>query len=316
MIVSRRTLGALALGAFAANLGGPAANAEDKVIRIGYQKYGNAILLKAKGTLEPKLAAIGYKVTWAEFPFGPPLLEAINAGAIDFGHTGEAPPIFAQAGGSSIVYVANEPPAPEGEAILVPKDSPIKSVADLKGKKIAYAKGSNSNYFAVKALEQAGIKYGEYEPVHLAPADARAAFETGRVDAWAIWDPFYASAQAGTEARVLTDGKNIVSNHQFYLASKSYVGPNAKAIDVVLAELRAVDDWVKADPKAAAAQLSAPIGIPAPILEAALKRQSYGIKPIDDAVIAEQQSIADKFFALGLLPKAITVKEIAWRAGT
>lgn len=316
MIVSRRTLGALALGAFAANLGAPAANAEDKVIRIGYQKYGNAILLKAKGTLEPKLAAIGYKVTWAEFPFGPPLLEAINAGAIDFGHTGEAPPIFAQAGGSSIVYVANEPPAPEGEAILVPKDSPIKSVADLKGKKVAYAKGSNSNYFAVKALEQAGIKYGEYEPVHLAPADARAAFETGRIDAWAIWDPFYASAQAGTGARVLTDGKNIVSNHQFYLASKSYVGPNAKAIDVVLAELRAVDDWVKADPKAAAAQLSAPIGIPAPILEAALKRQSYGIKPIDDAVIAEQQSIADKFFALGLLPKAITVKEIAWRAGT
>lgn len=316
MIVSRRTLGALALGAFAANLGTSVANAEDKVIRIGYQKYGNAILLKAKGTLEPKLAAIGYKVTWAEFPFGPPLLEAINAGAIDFGHTGEAPPIFAQAGGSSIVYVANEPPAPEGEAILVPKDSPIKSVADLKGKKIAYAKGSNSNYFAVKALEQAGIKYGEYEPVHLAPADARAAFETGRVDAWAIWDPFYASAQAGTEARVLTDGKNIVSNHQFYLASKSYVGANAKAIDVVLAELKAVDDWVKADPKEAATQLSAPIGIPAPILETALKRQSYGIKPIDDAVIAEQQSIADKFFALGLLPKAITVKEIAWRAGT
>ena len=142
------------------------------------------------------------------------------------------------------------------------------------------------------------------------------AFETGRVDAWAIWDPFYASAQAGTEARVLTDGKNIVSNHQFYLASKSYVGANAKAIDVVLAELKAVDDWVKADPKEAATQLSAPIGIPAPILETALKRQSYGIKPIDDAVIAEQQSIADKFFALGLLPKAITVKEIAWRAGT
>ncbi|SFV25823.1 sulfonate ABC transporter substrate-binding protein [Hyphomicrobium facile] len=316
MIVSRRTLGALALAAFAANLGAATANAEDKVIRIGYQKYGNAILLKAKGTLEPKLAAIGYKVTWAEFPFGPPLLEAINAGAIDFGHTGEAPPIFAQAAGSAIVYVAHEPPAPEGEAILVPKNSPIKSVAELKGKKIAYAKGSNSNYFAVKALEKAGIKYGEYEPVHLAPADARAAFETGRVDAWAVWDPFYASAQAGADARVLTDGKGVVSNHQFYLASKSYVGPNTKAIDVVLTELKAVDDWVKADPKAAAAQLSGPIGIPAPILETALKRQSYGIKPIDDAVIAEQQSIADQFFALGLLPKAITVKEIAWRAGT
>ncbi len=316
MIISRRHLGAIALAAFAANLGSLTANAEDKVIRIGYQKYGNAILLKAKGTLEPKLAAIGYKVTWSEFPFGPPLLEAINAGAIDFGHTGEAPPVFAQAAGSAIVYVAHEPPAAEGEAILVPKDSPIKSVAELKGKKVAYAKGSNSNYFAVKALEKAGIKYGEFEPVHLAPADARAAFESGKVDAWAIWDPYYASAEATGNARVLTDGKGIVSNHQFYLAGKSYVDANSKAIDVVLAELKAVDDWVKSDPKAAAEQLSPPIGIPAPILEAALKRQSYGIKPLDNAVVAEQQNIADQFHALGLLPKAIKVEEIVWRAGT
>ncbi len=261
------------------------------MIRIGYQKYGNVILLKAKGTLEAKLQAIGYKVTWAEFPFGPPLLEAINAGAIDFGHTGEAPPVFAQAAGSAIVYVANEPPAPEGEALLVPKDSPIKSVAELKGKKVAYAKGSNSNYFAVKALEKAGVKWGEFEPVHLAPADARAAFESGKVDAWSIWDPYYASAEVGAGARVLTDGKGIVANHQFYLANKSYVEGNAKAIDVVLAELKAVDEWVKSDPKAAADQLSPPIGIPAPVLEAALKRQSYGIKPIDDFVIAAQQSI-------------------------
>jgi len=316
MTLSRRTLGTLALGAVAMSVGSLGANAEDKVIRIGYQKYGNVILLKAKGTLEPKLAAIGYKVTWAEFPFGPPLLEAINAGAIDFGHTGEAPPVFAQAAGSSIVYVAHEPPAAEGEAILVPKDSPIKSLAELKGKKVAFAKGSNSNYFAVKALEKAGIKYGEFEAVHLAPADARAAFESGKVDAWAIWDPYYASAEAGAGARVLTTGKGIVSNHQFYLASRNYVEPNAKAIDVVLSELKAVDDWVKSDPKAAAEQLSPPIGIPAPVLEAALKRQGYGIKPLDDAVVAEQQSIADQFHALGLLPKAIKVNEIVWRAGT
>ena len=316
MGISRRLLGTLALGAIATQLGSAAARAEDKIIRIGYQKYGNVILLKAKGTLEPKLAAIGYKVTWSEFPFGPPLLEAINAGAIDFGHTGEAPPVFAQAAGSSIVYVAHEAPAPAGEAILVPKDSPIKSVGDLKGKKLAFAKGSNSHYFAVKALEKAGVKYGEFEPVHLAPADARAAFETGKVDAWAIWDPYYASAEAAGNARVLTDGKGLVSNHQFFLASKNYVEPNAKAIDVVLAELKAVDDWVKSNPKAAAEQLSPPIGIPAPVLEAALVRQSYDIKPLDDAVIAEQQSIADQFHALGLLPKPIKVNEIVWRAGS
>jgi len=316
MSFTRRGFGALALGALALGSTALSASAEDKVIRIGYQKYGNVILLKAKGTLEPKLEAIGYKVTWAEFPFGPPLLEAINAGAIDFGHTGEAPPVFAQAAGSAIVYVAHEPPAPGGEAILVPKDSPIKSVAELKGKKVAYAKGSNANYFAVKALEKAGVKYGEFEPVHLAPADARAAFESGKVDAWSIWDPFYASAEATANARVLQDGTGVVSNHQFYLAGRSAVEKHAKAIEVVLAELNAVNEWVRQDPKAAAEQLAPGTGVPAAILETALKRQSYGVKPLDAKVIEEQQKIGDLFHSLGLIPKTIKVDEIVWRAGS
>jgi len=316
MSITRRGFGAFALGAIALSATALSAQAEDNVIRIGYQKYGNVILLKAKGTLEPKLAEIGYKVAWTEFPFGPPLLEAINARAIDFGHTGEAPPVFAQAAGSAIVYVAYEPPAPGGEGLLVPKDSPIKSVADLKGKRVAYAKGSNANYFAVKALEKAGVKFGEFEPVHLAPADARAAFESGKVDAWSIWDPFYASAQAGGNARLLVDGIGIVANHQFYLAHKDYAEKHRQAIKILLTELDAVNQWVKSDPKAAAEQLSPPIGIPVPILEAALKRQSFGVKAVDDAVVADQQKIADTFFALGLIPKQIKVDEAVWRAGS
>jgi len=316
MTITRRGLGAFALSALALSLTTLSAQAEDHVIRIGYQKYGNVILLKAKGTLEPKLAEIGYKVAWTEFPFGPPLLEAINARAIDFGHTGEAPPVFAQAAGSAIVYVAYEPPAPAGEGLLVLKGSPIKSVADLKGKRVAYGKGSNANYFAVKALEKAGIKYGEFEPAHLAPADARAAFESGKVDAWSIWDPYYASAEASGKARLLIDGTGIVANHQFYLAHKEYAEKHRQAIKILLAELDAVNQWVKSDPKAAAEQLSPPIGIPASILETALKRQSFGVKPIDDGVIADQQSIADTFFTLGLIPKKIKVDEAVWRAGS
>src|SRR6185437_7746891 len=180
----RATLGALALGAFAIGISSNEASAEDKVIRIGYQKYGNVILLKNKGTLEGKLAPLGYKVEWSEFPSGPPLLEALNAGAIDFGHAGEAPPIFAQAASAQFVYVAHEPPAPKGEAILVPKNSPLKSVADLKGKKVELNKGSNVHYLLVKALEKAGVSYSDIHPQFLAPADARAAFESGQVDAW------------------------------------------------------------------------------------------------------------------------------------
>ncbi|HVZ03979.1 sulfonate ABC transporter substrate-binding protein [Hyphomicrobium sp.] len=316
MNFTRRTLGALTLGAIAVGLAAGTAGAEDKIVRIGYQKYGNVILLKNKGTLEGKLAPLGYKVEWSEFPSGPPLIEALNAGAIDFGHAGEAPPIFAQAASAQFVYVAHEPPAPKGEAILVPKNSPLKSVADLKGKKVALNKGSNVHYLLVKALEKAGVSYADIHPQFLAPADARAAFESGQVDAWVIWDPYQASAEVATGAKTLRDGTGLVANTQFYLASKSFVQNNPKAIEAVIAALKDVDESVKGNTNAAAKELSAAIGIPVPVLEIALNRQSYDVKPIDDTVIADQQKIADTFFKLGLIPKAINVKDIAWRAGS
>jgi sulfonate transport system substrate-binding protein len=289
---------------------------QDKVVRIGFQKYGKLVLLKSKGTLEDKLKAAGYKVVWTEFPSGPPLLEALNVGAIDFGNTGEAPPIFAQAAGAPIQYVAYEPPAPQGEAILVPKDSKLTSVADLRGKKIALNKGSNVHYLLVKALEKAGVKYSEVEPVFLAPADARAAFERGAVDAWVIWDPFQAAAEAATGAGTLADGTGVVSNYQFYFSSKKFLESSSGIVDLVLAELREVDDWAKGDIHAVANQLAPAIGLPVGVVEVALKRQSYGIKPITDSVIADQQRVADTFFALGLLPKQIKISDAARRPGT
>jgi sulfonate transport system substrate-binding protein len=290
--------------------------AQEKIVRIGFQKYGKLVLLKSKGTLDEKLKPLGYKVSWTEFPSGPPLLEAINVGAIDFGNTGEAPPIFAQAAGAPLVYVAYEPPAPKGEAILVPKDSKLRTVADLKRKKVALNKGSNVHYLLVKALEKAGVKYSDIEPVFLAPADARAAFERGSVDAWVIWDPFQAAAELATQARTLADGTGLVANHQFYLASRKLAENDAKAIDVVLAELAEVDAWAGRDIKAVAEQFSPSVGLPVPVIELALTRQSYGIKPITPDVIAEQQRIADTFFELKLLPKKINVSDAIRKSGS
>ena len=311
-----RLVATAALSMSIALAGVGASYGQDKVVRIGFQKYGKLVLLKSKGTLEDKLKAAGYKVVWTEFPSGPPLLEALNVGAIDFGNTGEAPPIFAQAAGAPIQYVAYEPPAPKGEAILVPKDSKLTSVADLRGKKIALNKGSNVHYLLVKALEKAGVKYSEVEPVFLAPADARAAFERGAVDAWVIWDPFQAAAEAATGARTLADGTGVVSNYQFYFSSKKFVERDSGIVDLVLAELREVDDWAKGDIHAVANQLAPAIGLPVDVVEVALKRQSYGIKPITDSVIADQQQVADTFFALGLLPKQIKISDAARRPGT
>src|SRR3978361_719343 len=218
---------------------------QEKTIRIGFQKYGKLVLRKGKAWLEEKPKPLGTKVVWTEFPSGPPLLEALNVGAIDFGNTGEAPPIFAQAAGAPIQYVAYEPSAPKGEAILVPKDSKIASVADLKGKKVALNKGSNVHYLLVKALEQAGLKYSDIEPVFLAPADARAAFERGAVDAWVIWDPFQAAAEAATGARTLAPGTRILSNQPFYFSPTKLIETDPKIVDLVLAQLSEVDDWAR-----------------------------------------------------------------------
>jgi sulfonate transport system substrate-binding protein len=312
---SRRTFMSTAGAAIALAQGFGSSHAAGKLIRIGFQKYGTLVLLKAKGALEQKLEPLGYKVSWTEFPSGPPLLEALNVGAIDFGTAGETPPIFAQAADAPIVYVGHEPPAPRGEAILVPKDIAITTVSDLKGKKVALNKGSNVHYLLVKALEKAGVAYADIQPVFLAPADARAAFVRGDVDAWVIWDPYQAAAEAATGARTLTDGAGVVSNHQFYLAAQKFTAGNPQIIDATLAAVDDIDRWAKDNAKTVADQLSPQIGIPAPILEIALTRQSYGVKPLDASVVAEQQRIADTFFKLGLLPKAIDVASAVRRAG-
>lgn len=299
-----------------AMIGAGLAHAEDKVVRIGFQKYGKLVVLKGKGSLEEKLKPLGYTVAWTEFPSGPPLLEAMNVGAIDFGITGETPPIFAQAAGAPLVYVAYDPPAPRGEAILVPKDSPLKSLADLKGKKIALNKGSNVHYLLVKALEKAGINYGDVQLAYLAPADARAAFQRGAVDAWVIWDPYQAAAEESLEARTLADGTNLVPNYQFYFSSRPFLAASPKVVDEIIEALNEADDWAKNNIKAVAEQLSPSVGLPASVIAKSLERESYGIKRIDDDVIASQQRIADTFLALGLLPKAVKVSEAQRKSGS
>lgn len=308
----RRTLALLSAfvaGAITTALPGAALAQSKEVLRIGFQKYGTLTILKARGTLDKRLAAQGIEVQWREFPAGPQLLEGLNVGSVDFGTVGEAPPIFAQAANANLVYVANEPPAPGGEAIILPKDSPIKTVAELKGKKIALNKGSNVHYLLVKALEKAGVDYKDVQTVYLPPADARAAFERGSVDAWVIWDPFLAAAERQLGARVLADGKGLVSNHQFYLAARPYAEKNPAIVKAIIEELAKTDEWSSKNHKEVAAILAPQVGLEPSIVELAASRFSYGIKPISEAVLAEQQKIADVFSSLNLIPKKIVIKD-------
>ncbi|MGE8504134.1 MAG: sulfonate ABC transporter substrate-binding protein [Pseudomonas sp.] len=308
-ITLRRSLVAL----FAAAISfGAITQAQAETLRIGYQKYGTLVLLKAKGTLEKRLAEKGVDVKWTEFPGGPQLLEGLNVGSVDFGVTGETPPVFAQAAGADLLYVAHEPPAPTGEAILVPKDSSIKSVAELKGKKVALNKGSNVHYLLVRALEDAGLKYSDITPVYLPPADARAAFERGSVDAWVIWDPFQSAAEQQLQARTLRDGTGLVDNHQFYLATRPYAEKNPQVIGTLVEEIRGVGEWVKGNLDEATSQVAPLIGLSPEITRQAVERQGYGAQFITPEVVKAQQKIADTFTELKLIPKKLTIKDVIW----
>lgn len=248
---------------------------------------------------------------WTEFTAGPVQLEALNVGSIDFGDVGEAPPIFAQAAGAPLAYVATTLPRPQSEAVLVPKGSAIRTVAELKGKKVALNKGSNVHYFIAKLIEKHGLAYSDLNLVFLPPADARAAFEKGSVDAWVIWDPFLAAAEKSLEARVLADATGVVGNRGYYFSSLGYAAKNADVLAIAIEEINKVDVWGTAHKDDLAAEFAALWGLPKPVAELTVARAAYGTSPISKAVLAEQQKIADTFFDLKLIPRRISVLEAA-----
>ncbi len=279
-------------------------------LRVGNQK-GVLSLLKGRGTLEKRLAPLNVSVKWTEFTAGPVQLEALNVGSIDFGDVGEAPPIFAQAAGAPLAYVAATVPRPASEAVLIPKGSAIKTVADLKGKKVALNKGSNVHYFIVKLAEKHGLPYSDLNLVYLPPSDARAAFEKGSIDAWVIWDPFLAAAEKSLEAKVLADATGVVGNRAYYFSSLDYVAKNQDVLAIVTEEINRIDQWGAANKGEYAAELSALWGIPKPVVDVSVGRAKYGTAPITKAILGEQQKIADTFFDLKLIPKKINVLEAA-----
>ncbi len=287
-----------------------AAQSATRTLRIGYQK-GWLSILKGRGTLEKRLAPLGVNVTWTEFNAGPVQLEALNVGAIDFGDVGEAPPIFAQAAGAPLVYAGATVPRPQLEAIVVPKDSPIQKVADLKGRRIAYNKGSNVQYFLAKLLQKNGLQYTDVQHIHLPPPDARAAFEKGAIDAWIIWDPFLASAQKTLDARLLVDAKGVVNNRQYYFTSRDFATKNTDVLKIAIAEVNTIDSWIRDNKSVAAAELATVLGLDKSITELFVSRAAYGTNPVTSDILAEQQAIADTFFELKLIPKKLNLLHAA-----
>ncbi|NWA39211.1 sulfonate ABC transporter substrate-binding protein [Pseudomonas reactans] len=291
-----------------------AAWAEDapKTVNIGYQKANIFALLKYRGTLDSDFSKQGITVRWVEFPAGPQMLEGLNVGSIDLAATGDAPPTFAQAAKADLVYLAHSPANPQTEAIVVPENSPIKTVADLKGKRVALNKGSDVNYLLVSALENAGLKYKDVTPVYLPPSDARAAFQRGAVDAWVIWDPYLAEVETHEKARLVKNAEGLVPHYTFYLASRKFADTYPQTAEKVVGELKQLSDWANKNPDGAADILSTSTGLDKAIWAKAVARMPFGAERMTPEVFKEQQALADKFSEIGLLPVKVNVSSATW----
>ena len=313
MITRRTTLAALTAAVTLACASLSRAEAPES-FKVGYQKSASILVVaRQRGLLETRLAELGVdKVDWVEFQFGPPLLEALGSGAVDIGFVGDAPPIFAQAAGANLVYVASTPSVFSG--ILVPGDSPLRTIADLEGKRVALAKGSSSHNFTVQALKTAGLGFDAIEPRYLAPADAAAAFATGAVDAWTVWDPYLALAEQRSGARLLASSASdpALESNSFYLANRDFAEAHPDVLEAALQQIAAATRWGTEHRDELAVISARTTGVDAEAQKVAVNRYDIAIHPITPETLARQQGIADAFFALGLIPKAIDVSAYAW----
>jgi aliphatic sulfonates family ABC transporter substrate-binding protein len=281
-----------------------------KQLRIGYQKNGPLLILKQQALLDQRLP--GVAVQWVEFPSGPPMLEALNARSLDFGTTGDTPPIYAQAAGADLVYVAFKAAPGRDQAILVRRESPIADLADLKGKRVGFTKGSSAHYLVVQALAKAGLRYQDIQPVYLSPPDAAAAFQKGSLDAWAIWDPFYALTERNQPVRALVTSDGIAPRNSFFLARRDYAARYPETITALVGEIEHAGQWADAHREALAQLLTDATGVDLEAQRVAAQRTTYGATFMTDQAVREQQAVADTFFELALVPKHVDVRAAVW----
>ncbi len=277
-------------------------------VRIGYQKNGSLVLLRQQHGLD----AAGIDADWVEFNAGPPLLEALAAGAVDFGAVGDTPPIFAQAAGSELLYVGGQPITGANAAILVAKAGPIQSVADLRGRRMAFTKGSSAHAMVVRILAASGMGPKDIQPVYLQPPDAAAAFRSGSLDAWAVWDPFYAVAQLEPATRVLVTGEGVAASNAFFMAGRRFAERQPQLLSALLDAINGVAAWAHGHPDELAQTMAAITGVPLAAQRLAAPRGVYAVQPMDDGIVARQQGLADLFADLRIIPAKLDVRAIVW----
>jgi sulfonate transport system substrate-binding protein len=268
-------------------------------LQVGDQKGGTEALLRAAHALDN----LPYRIAFSTFTSGPPQIEALTAGKIDFAVTGNTPPVFGAAANSKTKVVAAWDGAAAGEQILVRTNSSINAVPDLKGKTILVAKGSAAHANVLEHLSDAGLKPKDVKLVFLQPADALSAFANGQGDAWVIWEPYTAQANLTLKVRSIGSAEN---GYWFGSASvRALTDPkrNSALADLLVRYERAAQ-WARENPSEWARKYSNAVGLDIKIAELAQSRLQRLPIPLDDKVIAAEQRLANLFAAADQIPEA------------
>jgi sulfonate transport system substrate-binding protein len=278
-----------------------AVNLSGVTLHVGDQAGSGS---QARLTAAGLLSKLPFKVTWSDFTSGPPMLQAMGAGAIDIGSVGDAPPVFAAAGGEKIAIVGTAEGNPDGSAIVVPRNSPIRSIAQLKGKRIAVAQGSSADYHLLTVLNKARISVHQVTLDYLQPADGLAALTSGHVDAWDVWSPYIEQVAGQDNARILVNGAGFGSPYSFTVASRAALADPAKAT-AIRDYLKLLDEaytWTDTHLSAWASAWGKATGLPDSVMLVAAKDATYQPVPITPAVVSAEQQVSNAFTSAGLIP--------------
>lgn len=282
-----------------------------KTLSIGFQKSSLGLLV----TRDQKLLEQQFpnaKIEWREFPAGPQMLEALAVGAVDFGAVGNIPPIFAQSAGKDLGYAAYEVYPSSSLGLVIPSDSKIQNLSELKGKRIALQKGSSAHEFLAKVLQKAGLSWQDIQPIWLPPADARAAFDKGSIDAWAVWDPYLSAIELTHTVKVLIDGAAFPKTYSYFISNPKFTTAHPDATAKFIKSLNEADTWILNNQTLAVDLYAKNTGLTQEIAQHTLDRRSKPspIRPLNAEIIESQQKIADLFYAEKLIPKQIKIQDI------
>ena len=283
---------------------------EVKTLQIGFQKSSLGLLV----TREQKLLEKEFpnaKIEWREFPAGPQMLEALAVGAVDYGAVGNIPPIFAQAAGKDLGYAAYEVYPSNSLGLVIPSNSKITDLNELKGKRIALQKGSSAHEFVSKVLQKAGLTWQDIQPIWLPPADARAAFDKGSIDAWAVWDPYLSAVELASDVKVLIDGAAFPKTYSYFISNPKFTSAHPEATDKFIKSLNEADSWIVNNQTLAVDLYAKNTGLKKEVAQRAFDRRSKPspIRTLTPETIESQQQIADLFYAEKLIPKQIKIQD-------